>query len=166
MDFQFSPSASPPQLPMPLHTTTTPPPVSMPLPPEATYGSREELYSSIQAWAAQYKYAFCISRSTRVHRGSRTRILYSCDRYGPPPPADRPQVRKRNTTTRKTGCQFSIIALEHTATQWEVRHRPGEEYGIHNHPPSQAISSHPTHRKLTQDEINQARSLHNAGKLY
>jgi hypothetical protein len=46
----------------------------------------------------------------------------------------------------------------------EPEYRPGIEYSIHNHPPSQSISSHPVHRKLAQAEINQARSLHNAGK--
>jgi hypothetical protein len=140
----------------------------MPLPPEAIYDSKEELYIAIQAWAAQHCYAFCIGRSTKKDSGPRTKITYNCDRCGPPPPENHPknylQARKRQTTTRKTGCQFSIVAIERTNTQWELRHRPSIEYSIHNHPPSQSISSHPAHRKLAQAEINQARSLHNAGK--
>jgi hypothetical protein len=143
-------------------------PTSMPLPPEATYSSKEELYASIQAWAIQHHYAFRIGRSAKIHNTIRNRIQYNCDRCGPPPPLNHPehslQARKRQTTTRKTGCQFSIIAREGINTQWELRHRPGIEYSIHNHPPSQSISSHPVHRKLAQAEINQARSLHNAGK--
>jgi hypothetical protein len=143
----------------------------MPLPPQAIYSSKEELYTSIQAWAAEHRYAFRIERSTKIHNTKRTRILYSCDRAGLAPPTNYPQRslqdRQRHTTTRKTGCQFSIIAREGIDTQWELRHRPnkpGIDYSIHNHPPSQSISSHPTHRKLAQAEINQARSLHNAGK--
>jgi hypothetical protein len=161
MDALLSPSLLPSQSPEPSLT-------SMPLPPEATYSSKEELYASIQAWAAQHCYAFRIERSTKIHNTERTRIQYSCDRAGPAPPANHPQKsiqdRQRHTATRKTGYQFSIIAREGIDTQWELRHRPSKEYSVHNHPPSQSISSHPAHRKLAQAEINQARSLHNAGK--
>jgi hypothetical protein len=163
MDFQLSLSP----LPLPAEPLPVEAPPSMPLPPEAIYSSKEELYTSIQAWAAQYHYAFRIGRSKKIHNGPRTKIIYNCDRCGPPPPVNHPQnylqARKRQTTTRKTGCQFSVVALECINTQWELRHRPGTEYSIHNHPPSQSISSHPAHRKLVQAEINQARSLHNAG---
>jgi hypothetical protein len=176
---QPSPSPQPPspQPPSPQSPSPHPPlpPVqqsiasstSMPPPPEAIYSSKEELYASIQAWAALHYYAFRIGRSTKIHGGSRIKITYNCDRYGPPPPDKHPQnriqARIRQTTTRKTGCQFSITAIQRTDTQWELRHRPGTEYSIHNHPPSQSISSHPSHRKLAQAEINQAKSLHNAG---
>jgi hypothetical protein len=162
MNFQLSLS------PLPL-LAAAPPLTSMPLPPEAIYSSKEELYTSIQAWAAQYHYAFCIGRSTKMNGGPRIRITYNCDRYGPPPPENHPQkylqARKRQTTTRKTGCQFSIVAIQCVSTEWELRYRPGIQYSIHNHPPSQSASSHPTHRKLAQAEINQAKALHNAGNI-
>jgi hypothetical protein len=74
------------------------------------------------------------------------------------------QARKRQTPTRKIGCQFSIAAIERKNTQWGLLHRPGKEYNIDNHPPSQSISSHPAHRKLVQAEMNQASFLNNAGK--
>jgi hypothetical protein len=169
MDFQLSLSPLPSLSPEPLLVGAPSLPTSMPLPPEAIYSSKEELYTSIQAWAAQHHYAFCIGRSTKIHGGSRMKITYNCDRSGPPPPENypqnHPQARKRQTTTRKTGCQFSILAVQYTNTQWELRYRPSPEYGIHNHPPSQSTSSHPAHRKLAQAEINQARSLHNSGIL-
>jgi hypothetical protein len=57
------------------------------------------------------------------------------------------------------------MAIERIDIQWELRYRPGIEYSIHNHPPSQLTSSHPAYRKLTQEEINQARSLYNAGEF-
>jgi hypothetical protein len=162
MDFQLSPS------PLPL-LAEPPQPNSMPLPPEAIYNSKEELYTSIQAWAAQHYYAFCIGRSKKINNGPRIKIIYNCDRYGAQPPDNHPQhylqARKRQTTTRKTGCQFSILAVQCANTEWELRYRPGIEHSIHNHPPSQAISSHPAHRKLAQGEINQAKALHNAGNL-
>jgi hypothetical protein len=98
---------------------------SMPLPPEAIYSSKQELYTSIQAWAAQYHYAFRIERSKKINNSTRTRILYSCDRAGPVPPINHSQHslqdRKRQTATRKTGCQFSVLAVECTDTQWVSR---------------------------------------------
>jgi len=106
-----SPGLSPAEAPSPPF-----PPTSMPLPPEAIYSSREELYASIQAWAAQHHYAFMIGRSNKIHNGPRMKIFYNCDRYGPPPPENHPakqlQDRKRRTTTRKTNCQFSIVAIQ------------------------------------------------------
>jgi hypothetical protein len=160
IDFQLSPS------PLPL-LVKVPQPTSMPLPPEAIYSSKEELYTAIQAFAAQHYYAFTIGRSKKINNGPRIKIFYNCDRYGPPPPENYPQkhlqARKRHTTTRKTNCQFSVIAVQCTDTQWEFRYRPGIEYSIHNHPPSQSTSSHLAYRKLVQAEINQARALHNAG---
>jgi hypothetical protein len=167
MDFRLSLSPLASQSPEPLPAESHAPPTTMPLPPEAIYSSKEELYSSIQAFAAQHYYAFRIGRSTKKDGGPRTKITYNCDRCGPKPPENHPQnylkTRKRQTATRKTGCQFSIMAIEHTDTQWEVRHRPGTEHSIHNHPPSQSISSHPAYRKLAQAEVNQAKSLHNTG---
>jgi hypothetical protein len=166
MDFQ--PLQSPEPLPAEAPLREATPPASMPLPPEDIYSSKEELYKAIQAFAAQHHYAFMIGRSNKIHNGPRMKIFYNCDRYGPPPPDNHPQNylqdRKRRTTTRKTNCQFSIVAIQYTDTQWKLCHRPGIEYSIHNHPPSQSTSSHPAHRKLAQVEINQARSLHNAGK--
>ncbi len=157
-----SPSLLPVPQPMPASQSPSTSSMSMPLPPEAIYSSQKELYTSIQAWAAQYHYAFRIERSKKIHNGIRTKVLYSCDRAGRVPPQSSLH-RKRQTATRKTGCQFSITAIERTDGQWELRYRPGVEYNIHNHPPSQSTSSHPVHRKLSQVEINQARSLHNAG---
>jgi len=93
----------------------------MPLPAEATYSSKEELYASIQAWAAQHHYAFRIERSKKINNSERTKILYSCDRAGPAPPANHPQQslqdRKRRTATRKTGCQFSVTAIQRADTE-------------------------------------------------
>ncbi len=162
-----SPPAAPllpsPEPPSPAQTRT-----GMPAPPEATYQSQDQLYTAIQAWAAQHRYAFRIGRSYTTNKSSRKRIYYECDRCGPIPPRDhpqgRPQARKRRTTTRKTGCQFSIIAVELSDAHWELRHRVGTKYNVHNHPPSHSITSHPEHRKLAQEDINKAKELHNAGK--
>ena len=111
MDFQLS--LSPPS-PRP-SLVEDPQSTSMPLPLKVTYSFKEELYRAIQAFAAQHSYAFRIGRSNKINNGPRLKIFYNCDRYGPPPPENHPQdylqARKRQTTTRKTGCQFSIIAI-------------------------------------------------------
>ena len=70
MDIRLSISVSPPRVllspspPPSLNPSLLPeapsPPTSMPLPPEAIYSSKEELYTLIQTWAAQYHYAFRI----------------------------------------------------------------------------------------------------------
>lgn len=175
MDFRLSISVSPPPAllsPSPVESLSLhqlpPPSMCMPPPPQAIYNSKAELYASIQAWAAHYHYAFSIGRSTKINKTSRTSITYCCDRNGPPPPENhphnRPHARIQRTASRKTGCKFSVTAVEHADGQWDLRHRPNAEYNVHNHPPSQAVSSHPSHRKLAQDAINQARSLYNAGK--
>ena len=168
MDFQLSLSPLPSQSLEPLPTEAPSPPTSMPLPPKAVYSFKEELYTSIQAWAAQYGYAFNIGRSKKINSGPKLKITYNCDRYGPPPPENHPQnylqARKWQITTRKTGCQFSIVTIKQDM-QWELRHRPGIQYNIDNHPPNQTINSHPAHRKLAQEEINQAKALHNTGNI-
>jgi hypothetical protein len=126
MDFQLSPSPLPSPSPEPLPAEapsppTSMPPTSMPLPPEATHSSKEELYTAIQAFAAQHSYAFRIGRSNKINNSPRLKIFYNCDRCGPPPPENHPQdylqARKRQTTTRKTGCQFSIVAVQCTNTE-------------------------------------------------
>lgn len=178
MDIRLSISVSPHQVSVSLSTPPVEQPAdqlvqhaspnAMPLPPEAIYESKDELYASIQAWAARHNYAFRIGRSNKIRNGPRVKIFYNCDRCGPPPSTahlqNSLQARKRHTTTRKTGCQFSILAIEQRDSQWELRHRPGAEFGIHNHPPSHSTSSHPSHRKLAQADLNQAKYLHNAGK--
>ncbi|RKF55830.1 hypothetical protein OnM2_086027, partial [Erysiphe neolycopersici] len=62
-----------------------------PLPSEAIYSSKEELYTSIQAWAAQHHYAFMIGRSKKTNNGPRIKIFYNCDRHVPPPSDNHPQ---------------------------------------------------------------------------
>ena len=98
----------------------------MPLPPERIYGTREELKQSLQSWARRNFYAFRIQRSSNIHNRCRVRLVYSCDRAGNPP-ADtdltRSNARKRKTITRKTDCQFSVIASEHADGRWVLRHR-------------------------------------------
>jgi hypothetical protein len=143
----------------------------MPLPPEAIYSSQDELWQAIQAWGAQYNYGFRTGRSKTIGKSSRKKIIYICDRYGDPPSEtslqeDPLQARKRRTTTRKTGCMFSIIAKEIDSISWILQHRIGAHFNIRNHLPSLSAASHPKHRKFTQEDIEKAKQLYNAGIYY
>jgi hypothetical protein len=141
----------------------------MPLPPEATYSSKALLFDAIQAFAKNHNYAFRTGRSKQVSK-TRYKVFYDCDRGGPVPPLEhprnRPRARINNTTTRKTGCLFSIVAVEIDANHWELRHRPDPKFAVHNHLPSHSIISHSVHRKLPSQELQEVQRLFKAGKKY
>src|SRR5436190_21391091 len=127
----------------------------MPLPPENFYTTEEEMWTSIQAWAAQHKYAFRVGRSKPIG-GNRKKILYQCDRCGKLPvenrPRDdprRPHDRIRSTSSKKTGCMFSVNGIMVDAHHWEIRYRPDPKFSVHNHPPSHSAMAHASHRRLT-----------------
>jgi hypothetical protein len=49
-----------------------PPEGFMPLPPEGSFSSPEELRDSIQSFAAQHGYAFCKIQTTKINKGLRS----------------------------------------------------------------------------------------------
>ena len=133
------------------------------LPPEQEYESRESLYAAINAWAAPRGYAFVTERSKKTSSGRRT-VFFSCDRCGTPPEPSR--VRERKTSTRRTECQFSVLAKESLdKTTWQVRHRPGSEHAYHNHEPSLDVTAHPVHRQLSLADRSTISNLADAGVL-
>lgn len=103
------------------------------LPLEQDYESKDALIASINAWAKTKGYAFITGRSTKEKTSRRT-ITYTCDRHCRPPSASR--ERQRKTTTRGTGCQFSVLAKETLDRTWTLRHRPDKRFSMHNHEPS------------------------------
>ncbi len=131
------------------------------LPPEGDHESRDALFKSINTWASARGYAFVTGRSTKEKSGRQT-ITYTCDRACRPPDASK--VRQRKTTTRGTNCQFSILAKQSfDKTTWILKHRPGSQFSLHNHEPSQHPSAHPVHRTLSEDDNAKVVSLSNAG---
>ncbi|KAK6850482.1 hypothetical protein PG987_000116 [Apiospora arundinis] len=131
------------------------------LPPEGEYESRDALFKAINAWAAPRGYAFTTGKSTMEKTGRRT-VIYSCDRSCRPPSATK--ERRRKTTSRGTGCEFSVLAKESLdKTKWTLRHRPDKRFSSHNHEPSQHPSAHPNHRKLSEEDLCRLISLSNAG---
>ncbi|KAJ2975527.1 hypothetical protein NQ176_g5473 [Zarea fungicola] len=132
------------------------------LPPEDEYSSREALYAAINAWAASRGYAFVTGRSRKTPNG-RQQVVFSCDRGAGRTP-DASATRKRLTTTKRTGCQFSVLAKEGlNQGSWKLTHRPGKEYAIHNHEPSTQASAHPVHRRVSSADMSTIHNLANAG---
>lgn len=130
------------------------------LPPEGHYSSREELRSAINAWAAPRGYAFVIKRSSKTANG-RTHVIFNCDRGAGRIPS---LSDRRQTTTRRTGCLFSVLAKESLCkTIWSLRHRPGPHFSQHNHEPSFSEVAHPTLRQLSRQEEITVNQLTNAG---
>src|ERR1700710_2510861 len=153
-----SPSPLPP-LPRPLLPTTTSttlePLACLPL---AIYSTREALFQAIQSWSKLRGYAFTVGKSLR--KKSRQKVYYACDRC---PPTPLPKERIRDTQTRGTGCLFSVIALEKASGDWELKYRPETQYNTHNHLPSQSPISHPSHRHLSTEVKDIARTFFSAG---
>ena len=131
------------------------------LPPECDYESQDALFKSINAWAETRGYAFTTGRSTKERSGKKT-ITYTCDRSCHSPNISR--ERQRKTTTRGTGCKFSVLAKESLdKSTWTLRRRPDEQFSLHNHIPSKHPSAHPIHRKLSSKDINEVSALSTAG---
>jgi hypothetical protein len=167
MDQNYQPSepqllSSPSPLPhsprplLPTNTSTTLEPLACP--PLAIYSTRESLFQAIQSWSKLRGYAFTVGKSLR--KKGRQKVYYACDRC---PPTPLPKERIRDTQTRGTGCLFSVIALEKASGDWELKYRPEPQYNTHNHLPSRSPISHPSHRHLSTEVKDIARTFFSAG---
>ena len=132
----------------------------MPLPPEAIYPSREALFEAIQAWAYPYGYSFTTGKSRRMEGSRRWRVVYCCDRYC----HHTTTISKRTTSSRSTGCEFSVLAVETIDKQsWQLKHRPDTKFSTHNHAPSLTPAAHSSHRRMPPYIQNINQELYNAG---
>ena len=120
------------------------------LPPEGTFDSRESLLVAINSWAKPRGYAFTTGKSSKTENG-RIKVVYACDRNKQPPSSGTTRVRQ--TSSRRTGCQFSVLAKQsRDGGTWVLSHRPNKECAKHNHPPSADPSVHPVHRQVDSQE--------------
>jgi DNA-binding CsgD family transcriptional regulator len=127
---------------------------------EGHCSSREEVRSAINAWTAPRGYAFVIKRSSKTANG-RTHVIFNCDRGAGRIPS---LSDRRQTTTRRKGCLFSVLAKESLCkTIWSLRHRPGPHFSQHSHEPSFSEVAHPTLRQLSRQEEITVNQLTNAG---
>jgi hypothetical protein len=132
------------------------------LPPEAVFSSQAELSEAINEWASMRGYAFVARRSSKAKTLSQAlTVTYICDRGGG---LRSDQASKRKTSSRRTGCPFSINAIESNCkTQWAVKHRKDPHTHMHNHEPSYGARAHPVHRRLKVDQEQTIRLLTEAG---
>jgi hypothetical protein len=131
------------------------------LPPESTYESREALLAAINCWAKSRGFAFTTGKSTKTPNG-RTKVIFGCDRSGKP--RNLSTERVRHTASRKTGCQYSVLAKESLdKTTWVLTHRPDPKCAQHNHLPSKNPAVHPVHRQLEKRDLTTISSLAMAG---
>jgi hypothetical protein len=103
----------PPALPLTLpenileHTPDAP--TILVLPPRAIYPTRETMFEAIQGWARPRGYAFSIAKSKETNSG-RLKVHYVYDRRARTQP-NKLANRVRNTKSRGSGCQFSILGV-------------------------------------------------------
>jgi hypothetical protein len=109
------------------------------LPPEGIYESRESLFNTINSWAKPRGYAFTTGKSLKTPN-DRVRVIFACDRNKPPPSASTERVRR--TSSRRTGCKFSVLAKQSLdGSTWVLSHRPDDECAKHNHARSSDVNS-------------------------
>jgi hypothetical protein len=150
--------------------TSLPPGTSLPsktsLPPEGTFHSEEEVADMLHKWAMEHRFAFVKQRSRTKNKAGHKVTVWACDRYGEPSllPKHSNQPRQRHTSSRKTGCQFSINVVQISGDNFEIRHRPDKLHHCHNHIPSCSPWSHPTHRYLNRELLDKLKELYETGK--
>ena len=127
------------------------------LSPEAIHKSRESLFAAITSWARPRGYAFTTGKSLKTSNG-RTKVIYACDCNQALPTTS--TARQHRSCSQRTGCKFSVWAKESLdGNAWVLSHRPGEEFGEHNHLPSPDASAHPAHRQLNEKDAAVISSL-------
>ncbi|KFY68826.1 hypothetical protein V496_00781 [Pseudogymnoascus sp. VKM F-4515 (FW-2607)] len=161
-----SASASPQSSTFPTHFALTPDPsLGMEAPPETSFPTFEALLQSVNAWGLARGYACVIGRSKKKNRIGLKKVLLTCDKGGTSKhnmlPVDSP-VRRRATTSRKTGCQFSLYAIE-TTMEWLLKYRPDGLFCVHNHGPSKGAIDHPAARRLDRTAVAAVKALRDAG---
>jgi hypothetical protein len=135
------------------------------LPPEGTFHSEEEVADMLHKWAMEHRFAFVKQRSRTKNKAGHKVTLWACDRYGEPPllPKHSNQPRQRRTSSRKTGCQFSINVVQISKDNFEIRHRPDKLHYCHNHILSHSPWSHPTNRHLNIELRDKLKDFHDTG---
>lgn len=134
-------------------------------PPEGTYPTFEALLAAANGHALERGYAMVIGRSKRKNKVGLKKVLLTCDKGGTSKhtmlPLNSP-LRKRCTTSRKTGCMFGIYAIE-TQMEWTLKYRPDPACSVHNHGPSKGAIEHPAARKLDATAVAAVKALKDAG---
>lgn len=129
---------------------------TIPDPPEGGPGggppceSFEDLFESVQAFAKDNGFAVVKKAAGNRHAGfGPTYYELHCDRGASRPPRG---SGVRNTSTRKIGCPWKMVATapKGDGHLWRLRHQTIHQQ--HNHEPSSKPSAHAVHRKWRQPQ--------------
>jgi hypothetical protein len=88
------------------------------MPPKDFYATEAEMFNDIQAWLAQHAYAFQKGRSRQISKNC-IKVVYKCDCAGKllalncqRDELQRPYDRICNTSSKKTGYEFSVNSVQ------------------------------------------------------
>ena len=127
-------------------------------PPTGAYPDVEALVQATNLHARDQGYAVVKQRSKRNKRGEPHKVYLGCDRGGKYRDKANPLGRSRDTSTRLTGCPFSLVGTCREG-QWHLDVRcPG-----HNHAGSTIPAAHPRHRVLSTETQQAIANLSQAG---
>ena len=126
--------------------------ISVPL--NSTHSSFKEAYDTLIEHGSRNGYGIKLKRSKPHHSEIKTRYYYRCDKHG----NYKSQATVRQTSSRTTGCPFSII-IHQDSDQWQLR----VQNGFHNHLPSLHPSTHHVFRKRTPSQKDSIQSMSRAG---
>ena len=143
---------------IPISPTASPlPPRSLAPMPPSEFGNREELMAGCKAWAGDQGYAVVIARS-RLNR-----LWIKCDRGGKY--ENRRQItddqrKRKRGDSRLLGCPFKMLAHCNKNGTWRVETDVAE----HNHGPSNDVVSHPTLRRMTEEQTQRLNDMVDEGR--
>jgi hypothetical protein len=138
---------------------------SMPLPPEGHFPSLDALEEHAQTHAKAYGYAIATIRwKLRYKTQSKCRkYIIGCHCSSKYRDRSKGRARKRQKSTVKTDCPFSFHGLQNEDGTYDLRHRGGVEFRIHNHGPTLNPAVHHQHRRLRGLALEHAKALIAAG---
>lgn len=133
------------------------------LPSPGEYNSQEEIRAALRAWAAPRHYAFVIKQSWKTSSG-RKKVFFNCDRGAGRKPSLNEAARLRKTSSQRTDCKFSVLAVEgQDRSVWYLKHRTEGGFAEHNHKHSRRPAAHTEHRKLTKEQRLLVQDLSDSG---
>ena len=107
------------------------------------YNIYQDLYIAVNIYTSKKAYAITTKRSKKNKKGELQKIWMQCDKGGI---FMAKEFGKRETTTRKDECSFTIIATQDNKIgSWSLAIADA----THNHPPTH-LGAHPIHWQLAR----------------
>ena len=135
----------------------------IPLPPEESFESYNDLKQSIFAQGEAIGIAYVIGKNDKKENGRRV-ITWNCKKVGKA--KDRRSLKNEDLRVRqrysfKAECTVSFKARERPDNSWEIKHR-GPQYSTHNHGRAPPIAF-PEYRRFNTEQQQAIQAHHAAG---